>query len=75
MKLLGLANVDFHVIDQTFCIHQLFEKERKYSDTVHQVFIDFKKAHNSVRSELLNKILTEFGIVTSYTRRFCPVQF
>jgi len=75
MKLLGLVYVDFDVIDQTFCIHQLFEKESKYSDTAHQVFLDFKKAHNLVRSELLNKILTEFGIVTSCTRRFCPVQF
>ena len=67
--------MDFDVIDQTFCIHHLFEKERKYSDTVHQVFIDFKKAHNSVRSELLKKILTVFGTVTSCTGRFCPVQF
>jgi hypothetical protein len=105
MKLLGLVSVDFDVTDQTFCIHQLFENKRKYSDTVPQVFIDFKKALNplnaklnpichflallgahpilhvsrvrvnSVRSELLNKIFHEFGIVTSCTRRFCPVQF
>jgi hypothetical protein len=57
MKILGLANVDFDVIDQTFCILQLFEKGRKYGDTVHQVFIDFKKAHDLVKSALLNKIL------------------
>jgi hypothetical protein len=75
MKLLGLVSVDFDVTDQTLCIHQLFENKRKYSDTVHQVFIDFKKTLNSVRSELLNKILPEFGIVTSCRRRFCPVQF
>jgi hypothetical protein len=35
MKLLGLVNVDFDVIEQTFCIHQIFEKERKY-EAVHQ---------------------------------------
>jgi hypothetical protein len=29
---------------------------------VHQLFIDFKKAYDSVRKELLYNILTEFGI-------------
>jgi hypothetical protein len=29
---------------------------------VHQIFIDFKKAYNSVRREVLYKILIEFGI-------------
>jgi len=29
---------------------------------VHQIFIDFKKAPNSVRREVLYKILIEFGI-------------
>jgi hypothetical protein len=30
--------------------------------TVHQLFIDFKKAYNSVRKEALYNILIEFGI-------------
>jgi len=29
---------------------------------MHQVFIDFKKAHDSVRREVLYNVLTEFGI-------------
>ena len=29
---------------------------------MHQVFIDFKKAHDSVRREVLYNILNEFGI-------------
>jgi hypothetical protein len=29
---------------------------------VHQLFIDFKKAHDSVRREVLYSILIEFGI-------------
>jgi len=29
---------------------------------VHQLFIDFKKAYDSVRREVLYKILIEFGI-------------
>jgi hypothetical protein len=33
-----------------------------YNGTVHQLFIDFKKAHDSVRREILYNILTEFGI-------------
>ena len=29
---------------------------------MHQLFIDFKKAHDSVRREVLYNILTEFGV-------------
>jgi hypothetical protein len=35
---------------------------REYSGTVHQQFIDFKKAYDSVRREVLYNILIEFGI-------------
>jgi hypothetical protein len=35
----------------------------EYNGTVHQLFIDFKKAHESVRRELLYNILIEFGIL------------
>jgi hypothetical protein len=31
---------------------------------VHQLFIDFKKAHDSVKREVLYNILLEFGIVS-----------
>jgi hypothetical protein len=33
-----------------------------YGVLVHQVFIDFKKAYDSVRREVLYNILVEFGI-------------
>jgi hypothetical protein len=48
--------------DQIFYIHQILEKKWEYNDTVHQLFIDFKKAYDSVRKEVLFKILIEFGI-------------
>jgi hypothetical protein len=31
-------------IDQIFCIRQILEKKWEYNETVHQLFIDFKKA-------------------------------
>ena len=37
-------------------------KKWEYNEEVHQLFIDFKKAYDSVRSEVLYKILIEFGI-------------
>jgi hypothetical protein len=66
MKLLGITNVDFDVNrsinDEIFYIWQILEKKWEYNRTVHQLFIDFKKAYNSVRREVLYNILTEFGI-------------
>jgi hypothetical protein len=37
-------------------------KKWEYNETVHQLFIDFKKAYNSVRREVLYNILIEFGV-------------
>ena len=36
----------------TFCIRQILEKKWEYNDAVHQLFIDFKKAYDSVRREV-----------------------
>jgi hypothetical protein len=48
--------------DQIFYIHQILEKKWEYNGTVHQLFIDFKKAYDSVRRDVLYNILNEFGI-------------
>jgi hypothetical protein len=48
--------------DQIFYIRQILEKKWEYNGTVHQLFIDFKKAYDSIRREALNNILIEFGI-------------
>jgi hypothetical protein len=39
--------------DQIFCIRQILEKKWECNETVHQLFIDFKKAYDSLRRELL----------------------
>ena len=39
-----------------------------YNEEVHQLFIDFKKAYDSVGKEFLYKILIEFGIPRKLVR-------
>jgi hypothetical protein len=66
MKLWGTISEDFDVTDQLliqiFCIRQILEKKWDYSETVHQLIIDFKKAYDSVRREVLYNILIEFWV-------------
>ena len=40
----------------------------EYNEAVHQLFIEFKKAYDSVRSEVFYNILTEFGIPMKLAR-------
>ncbi|KAJ4444098.1 hypothetical protein ANN_05887 [Periplaneta americana] len=56
------------IIDQIFYIRQILEKKREYKGTVHQLFIDFKKAYDSVKREVLYNILIEFGIPKKLVR-------
>ena len=39
--------------DRMFCIRHILQKSCEYSKAVHQLFIDFKKAYDSVRREVL----------------------
>jgi hypothetical protein len=48
--------------DQIFCIRQILQKKWEYNETVHQLFVDFKKAYDSLRREVLYNILIEFGV-------------
>jgi hypothetical protein len=48
--------------DKIFYIRQILEKKWEYNGTVHQLFIDFKKAYDVVRREALYNILIKFGI-------------
>jgi hypothetical protein len=49
-------------MDQIFYIRQILEKKWEYNGTKYQLFIDFKKAYDSVKREVLYNILLEFGI-------------
>jgi hypothetical protein len=48
--------------DQIYCIRRILKKKWEYNETVHQLYIDFKKAYDSVRMEVLYNILIEFGV-------------
>jgi hypothetical protein len=54
--------------DQIFCIRRILEKKWEYNETVHLLFIDFKKAYDSVRREVLYNILIEFGVPMKLVR-------
>jgi hypothetical protein len=44
------------------------QKEWEYSWTVHQLFIDFQKACDSVEREVLFNILPDFGVPKKLVR-------
>jgi hypothetical protein len=44
------------------------EKKWECNETVHQLFIDFKKAYDSMRREVLYNILIEFGVPMKLVR-------
>jgi hypothetical protein len=56
------------ITDQVFCICQILEKKWEYNDTVHQQFIDFKKAYDSVWRKVLYNILID-DYITKLCRR------
>jgi hypothetical protein len=66
MKLFGVTSVgclyNRSATDQIFCIRQILEKKWEYNETVDQLFVDFKKAHDSVRREVFYSILIKFGV-------------
>jgi hypothetical protein len=47
---------------------QILEKKWEYNEIVHQLFIDFKKAYDSIRREVLYNILIEFGLPMKLVR-------
>jgi hypothetical protein len=71
MKLLGIIGVGFNVTDRLLIRYFAFVKywrKMEYSETVHQLFIDFKKAYDSVRREIFYNILIGFGVPMKLVR-------
>ena len=54
--------------DYIFCIRQILEKKWEHNEAVHQLFIDFKKAYDLGRREVLFNILMEFGVPMKLVR-------
>ena len=59
-----------------FCIHQLLEKKYEHNEAVLQLFIDFKKAYDSVRRVALCNIPIEFVIPKKLVRlmKMCLIE-
>ncbi|PSN35187.1 hypothetical protein C0J52_22574 [Blattella germanica] len=55
-------------IDQIFSIRQILEKKWEYNGTVHQLYVDFKKAYDSIKREKLYSILINLGIPKKLVR-------
>jgi hypothetical protein len=54
--------------DQIFYIGQILEKKWEYNGTMHQLFIDFKKAYDSIKREVLYNTVLEFDIPKKIVR-------
>jgi hypothetical protein len=72
MKLLGIISVGSLIkrcnTDYIFYIWQILDKKWEYNGMVHQLFVDLKKAYDSVKREVLYNILLEFGIPKKLVR-------
>jgi len=57
--------VDFDATGQLLIVYSAFVeylRKKKYNEPVHHLFIDFQRAYDSVRREVLYNILIELGI-------------
>jgi hypothetical protein len=56
-------------MDQILYIYQILEKKLEgYNGMVHQLFMDFKKAYDSVKREVLYNIVFECGLPKQLVR-------
>jgi hypothetical protein len=71
-EIVGDNQCGFHhnrsTTDQIFYICQILGKKWAYNGTLHQLFIHFKKAYDSVKREVLYSIWLEFGIPKKIVR-------
>ena len=63
------SNSEIYVNYWSYILHLSNTLEKwEYNEVVHQLFIDFKKAYDSFRREVLHNILIETGIATKLVR-------
>jgi hypothetical protein len=71
-EIIGNHQCGFHhnrsTTDQIFYILQVLEKKWECNGMVHQLFIDFKKAYDSVKRGVLYNVLLEFVIPKKLVR-------
>jgi hypothetical protein len=71
-EIIGAHQCGFHfnryIMDQIFYICQILEKKWEYNGMVHQLYMDFKKAYDSIKREVLYNILLDFGIPKKLVR-------
>jgi len=71
-KLLGIIDVESDATGRLLIIYSAFvkylRKKWEYNEAVHQLFIDFKKACDSVRREVLYNTLIEFVMPMTLVR-------
>ena len=69
---MGIINVDFDAAGQLLIIYSAFvkylRKKWEYNEAEHKLLVDFKKAYDSVKREVLYNILIEFGIPMKLVR-------
>jgi hypothetical protein len=70
---LRIINVDFSPEDQLIpykcCIIQKLVNKFEQNEAVHQLFIDFNSAYDSVRREVIDNNLVEFGLPKELERQ------
>ena len=54
--------------DQIFTVQNLLEKVWEHNVEIHQIFIDFQKAYDSIRRDKLYAIMEHFGIPNKLIR-------
>jgi len=54
--------------DQIFTVKNLLEKAWEHNVEIHQIFVDFQKAYDSIRRDKLYTIMVHFGIPNELIR-------
>jgi hypothetical protein len=71
-EILGDYQYDFQkgqsTTNQIFCLRMILEKACEYNVDIHQLYIDYKQAYDSINRAQLVEIMKEFGIPEKFVR-------